>query len=222
MPQTRTRIVGSGFTTFRYNGTTLAFLDEIHDSGQKPIRAYEAITPLDAPYPLEFATPRVRQEGTIQLVMRELWNYPVWWGLSGMAGTSNIIDVYNKMAESSNPISCTTIIAIGATPPNQLTVGSTSANEMAEAGNTGVVYTGANNTAGVSTQGANNGNQHYYRGWTYHNCIISDIDDREVVQIGTLTFPRNLTLVYAYKTYLSSGGSNSGTAIPNSLSANLF
>ena len=156
--QTKTRLVGSGFTSFTYQGQAIAFLDEIHDSGQQPIRQYEAVTPLDAPYPVEFALPRVRAEGTLQLVIRELWNQPVWWALSGLTGTYNVVDVYNAIANDPNPIVATTVIRV---------------------------------------PGTNN-----WRGWTYHNCVVTAIDDREAVQIGTLTFPRNLTLVYAYKTGL--------------------
>lgn len=156
--QTQTRLVGSGFTTFTFNGKTIAFLDEVHDSGQQPIRQYEAVTPLDAPYPVEFALPRVRAEGTLQLVVRELWNQPVWWALNGLTGSWNVVDVYNMMANTKTPILATTTIK----SPTSST----------------------------------------WRGWTYHNCVVTAIDDREAVQIGTLTFPRNLSLIYAYKTGL--------------------
>jgi hypothetical protein len=156
--QTQTRLVGSGFTTFVFNGKTIAFLDEVHDSGQQPIRQYEAVTPLESPYPVEFALPRVRAEGTLQLVVRELWNQPVWWALNGLTGSWNIVDVYNAMANTQTPITSSTTIKI----------------------------------PGTST----------YRGWIYHNCVVTAIDDREAVQIGTLTFPRNLSLIYAYKTGL--------------------
>jgi hypothetical protein len=163
--QTQTRLVGSGFTAFTYAGQPIAFLDEVHDSGQQPIRQYEAVTPLDALYPAEFALPRVRAEGTLQLVVRELWNQPVWWALgkgstgNSLAGTYNIVDVYNKMAATTTPIVCQTIIKSPITNPKPT-----------------------------------------WRGWTYHNCVVTAIDDREAVQIGTLTFPRNLSLIYAYKT----------------------
>ncbi len=108
--QTKTRIVGSGFTTFTWQGTPIAFLDEIHDSGQPPITQYQAVTPLDASFPVEFALPRVKSEGTLQLVIRELWNQPAWWQLAGLAGTYNIIDVYNRIASTNTPIVCSTLI----------------------------------------------------------------------------------------------------------------
>lgn len=110
MPPTKTRIVGSGFTTFMFMGKAISFLDEIHDSGQAPIRQYEAVTPLGDYFPREFALPRVKSEGQLQFIIRELWNDPVWWQLSGFANTFNIIDVYNANAGSPSPITCSTII----------------------------------------------------------------------------------------------------------------
>ena len=35
MPQTQVRVVGSGFTTFNYNGKPIAFCEAIEDSGQR-------------------------------------------------------------------------------------------------------------------------------------------------------------------------------------------
>lgn len=183
--QTKTRIVGSGFSVFRYNGKAIAFLDEVHDSGQQPIRQYEAVTPLDAPYPLEFALPRVRSEGKIDLVIRELWAYPVWWGLAGLTGTGNIIDVYNAMANTANPITCTTLVM-----KNTVNNSSNTSNVELSSGS-------GNQLAGQNQA---------YRGWTYNQCVVTAIDDREAIQIGTLTFPRNISLVYAYKTFLNLDG----------------
>jgi hypothetical protein len=110
MPHTNSRIVGSGFTSFTYNGQGIAFLDEVHDSGQAPIRQYEAVTPLGDYYPREFALPRVKSEGQLQFIIRELWWSPVWWGLALLNNTYNIVDVYNAQAGTASPISCQTII----------------------------------------------------------------------------------------------------------------
>jgi hypothetical protein len=37
----------------------------------------------------------------------------------------------------------------------------------------------------------------------YNNFVLTQIDDREQVQIGSLTMPRTLQGVYAYKTPLA-------------------
>jgi hypothetical protein len=173
--QTQTRIVGSGFTSFNWAGQPIAFLDDFTDSGQPPIVQYQAVTPLGAPYPVEFALPQVRSEGTLQFTIRELWNQPVWWALGQNApntytqgtsagtfqGTQNIVDVYKVMASLASQITCTTIITI---------------------------------------PGVNGASQ--YRGWTYNNVALTQIDDREQVQIGSLTMPRTLQAVYAFKTLI--------------------
>jgi hypothetical protein len=115
MSGTNSRIVGSGFTIFTYNNKAISFLDEVHDSGQAPIRQYEAVTPLGDYFPREFAFPRVKSEGQLQFIIRELWFSPVWWQLAGMTNTYNIVDVYNAQAGTPSPISASTIIR---KPPN--------------------------------------------------------------------------------------------------------
>ena len=190
--QNNTRIVGSGFTAFYWQHQLIAFLDDINDSGQAPIVNYQAVTPLGASYPVEFALPRVRQEGTLQFTIRELWNQPVWWALGQITpstevpGTGpgtfgpgnaanvgsfngaavNIVDVYNTIANTPTPIVCSTVIAIPA--------------------------------IGGGVAG--------YRGWSYNNINLTQIDDGEQVQIGSMTMPRNLQAVYSYKTYFQGTG----------------
>lgn len=110
MPQTRTRVVGSGFTTFNYQGKTIAFLDRFTDSGQAPIAAPEAVIPLDARHPVEIATPRVLAEGTITATIRETWNEPVWYQLAGLGGAETIIDVFERLAEQAGDVTCQMII----------------------------------------------------------------------------------------------------------------
>jgi hypothetical protein len=110
--QTQTRIVGSNFTTFTWANQPIAFLDEVQDSGQPPIVEFQAVTPLGSSNPAEFALPRVKSYGTLNFTIRELWSQPAWWNLAGLAGTNNIIDVYNNMANTPSPIGCSTIITL--------------------------------------------------------------------------------------------------------------
>ena len=110
MTQTQTRVVGSGFTTFNFRGKPIAFLDGFRDSGQRAIAQPEAITPLGSPYPVEIATPRVLSVGVLTLTIRELWNGPVWNQLVGLAGTDNIVDVYNAIAREPANITCQMLI----------------------------------------------------------------------------------------------------------------
>jgi hypothetical protein len=117
MPPTKTRIVGSGFTTFRFMSNPIGFLDEIQDSGQAPISQYQAVTPLGDYFPREFAFPRVKVEGTLTFTIRELWNQPAWWQMAIFAGTYNIIDVYNVQSTMPVHITCSTIVRKPADSP---------------------------------------------------------------------------------------------------------
>lgn len=110
MPQTQTRVVGSGFTTFDWQGQPIAFLDGFTDSGQAPIVAPEPVTPLGDRYPREIATARTLDMGTLTLTIRELWNEPVWWQLAGVRGTLTIVDVYEALAASPSSVTCHMLI----------------------------------------------------------------------------------------------------------------
>lgn len=117
MPDTKVRVVGSGFTTFSYQGQPIAFLEGVEDSGQRAFsdagQGYQFIHPLGSRHPVEIATSRVLAGGTLNLTMRELWNAPVWAQLNGLAAAANIVDVYELLARNPAYVTCQTII----TPP---------------------------------------------------------------------------------------------------------
>jgi hypothetical protein len=114
MPNTRVRVVGSGFTTFSYNGHPIAFLEGIEDSGQRAFsdagQGYQFIHPLGERHPIEVATSRVLAGGTLNLTIRELWNTWVWEQLFGLAGTRNIVDVFEVLARNPAYVTCQTVI----------------------------------------------------------------------------------------------------------------
>lgn len=114
MPQTKVRVVGSGYTTFYYRGKGIAFCEGVEDSGQRAFsdlgQPYQFIHPLGASHPVEIATSRVLQGGTLMLTIRELWNAPVWAQLSGLAGTNNIVDIFRVLANDPNYVTCQTVI----------------------------------------------------------------------------------------------------------------
>lgn len=110
MPQTKVRVVGSGFTTFNYKGLPIMYLEGFQDSGQQPIVAPQPITPLGQRYPIEIATARVLGAGTLDLTILELWNEPVWYQLQGLAGRDNIVSVYEALANDPSDVTCQMII----------------------------------------------------------------------------------------------------------------
>src|SRR5690606_1491999 len=114
MPQTKVRVVGSGFTTFAYNNRPIAFGEGVEDSGQRAFsdlgQPFQFIHPLGARHPVEIATSRVLQGGTLVLTIRELWNGPVWQQLAGLARSNNIVDIYEALARDRSYVTCTMII----------------------------------------------------------------------------------------------------------------
>lgn len=114
MPDTRVRVVGSGFSTFSYQGQPIAFLEGVDDSGQRAFsdagQGYQFIHPLGQSHPIEIATSRVLAGGTLNLTIRELWSGWVWEQLQGLAGSNNIVDVFAILAANPSYVTCQTVI----------------------------------------------------------------------------------------------------------------
>lgn len=167
MPNGRVRVVGSGYTSFLYKGQIVAFAEAVEDSGQKAFsdlggQAFQFIHPLGSRHPVEIATSRVLQGGTLILTVRELWNAPVWQQLPGLAGTANIADVFAALAADPAYISCQTIIM----PP-----------------------------------GTEN-NPSAWRGKTYQNATVVDIQDGDTITVGALAVTKAITIAYTHTTPL--------------------
>lgn len=118
MANQKVRVVGSGYSTFLYRGKPIAYLEQLEDSGQRAFSdagaPYQFIQPIGSRHPIEIATSRVLQGGTLNLTIRELWNAPVWHQLQGLAGTNNIVDVFDALAADPAYVQCQTTIR----PPN--------------------------------------------------------------------------------------------------------
>jgi hypothetical protein len=125
MPQTKVRVVGSGYTTFEYEHKPIAFCEGIEDSGQRAFsdlgQPYQFIHPLGHRHPIEIATSRVLQGGTLMLTIRELWNTAVWEQLVGLKGTYNLVEIFDRLADRPSYVTCTSIIRPPGTEnkPNQ-------------------------------------------------------------------------------------------------------
>lgn len=112
MSNNRVRVVGSGFTTFSYRGQPIAFMDSFNDGGQSPSgRGVEGVTPIGARHPIEIVTGRVLGVGTITARIRELWNEPVWYQLSGLRGVGeSITDIWENLANDPSQVTCQRLI----------------------------------------------------------------------------------------------------------------
>lgn len=117
MPNTQTRIVGSGFTTLEYAGKRIAFLDSFTDTGQATVAPAAPVHPLGEPHPVEIATATALNAGTITATIRELWNAPVWYQLEGLAGQRTLADVWAALRESPMSVTCRMVIRPPNSPP---------------------------------------------------------------------------------------------------------
>lgn len=156
MPNSQTRVVGSGFSVMRWNAQKIAFLETVQDGGQTPIANVQSVQPLDEPYPIEFAVPRAMNAGTLVFSIRELWDRPVWQHLAGLETAQDLLGVWDVMARLPGTITCQTIVK----PPQ--------------------------------------GN--YWRVKTFHNVVITDIDDSETINIGQMTVAKSITCMYTHAT----------------------
>jgi hypothetical protein len=113
-PKQRARNLGSNFTAFRYAGKNIAYLEQVNDQGQRPVgQGIQSIHPLGHRHPTEFVTARAIQAGSLTLSIRELWHEEIWEQMAGLAGTKDIIEVFERLAAQQNYVTCTKII----TPP---------------------------------------------------------------------------------------------------------
>ena len=154
MAESKTRVGGSGWTEFSFNGQRLAWLTQVNDSAPSPVQQPAAVQPLDEPHPVEILTPRAFGVGTLTLSFSDLWNQEVWETLPGFAGTATLLDVFKRQVQLGN-IKCTKIIKVPNGP---------------------------------------------YRAKVYHGCVITNVNESENIQIGTMAVPKTITLQYTHTT----------------------
>lgn len=115
MPQPQVRVVGSGFTALFYNQQPIAWLESFVDSGQRPLgQPAQSVHQLDVPHPVEIVTNYVLDSGTITASIRETWSKNVWEHLAGLEGTHDILDVFERLRQSPDRVTCHSVIQ----PPN--------------------------------------------------------------------------------------------------------
>ena len=99
MSDSRVRVGGSGWTSFKFRGDTIAWAQTVQETAPAPVAAAQAIQPLDAEYPKEIVTPRAVGAGTLRLTLFELWEGPVWQQLLGFESANNILDIFKTQVK---------------------------------------------------------------------------------------------------------------------------
>lgn len=152
MPESLSRVGGSGWTSFSWRGTTLAWLQVVADQAPAPVAQAQAVQALDDEHPREIVTARAVGPGTLRLTVYELWNGPVWQQLPGLETAATLLDVLKQQVNLGD-ISCRKVIRI---PGGR------------------------------------------FRTKVYYGCTITDSDDGEQINIGTMTIPKSLTVMYTH------------------------
>ena len=96
MPQTRSRIVGSGNTVLLVNGQRIAFMTSVADTPPTAVGQSQVIQGIDDKYPVEIVTANAVGVGSLTLSLVELWDENVWERILGFAGAATLRDVYER------------------------------------------------------------------------------------------------------------------------------
>lgn len=59
---------------------------------------------MDSPYAVEIMTPAASNIGTLTLELYELYGEKVWERLAGLAGTTDLVSIFIKVAQLNKPI----------------------------------------------------------------------------------------------------------------------
>lgn len=109
MAESKTRIGGSGFTSFSFKGQRLAYLQTLNDQPPRPVGQTAVVQPIDESVPLEIVTAQAVGAGTLQLRFYEVWNTPVWAQLPGFESTNNLLEVLKQQIQQGE-ISCRKVV----------------------------------------------------------------------------------------------------------------
>lgn len=107
----RTRVGGSGFTSFFWQNQPIAFCRQLAHTPPTPVGPGPTpIQPLDEPYAIDIITPAAQTVGTLQLELYELYNRKVWDHLAIISGAIDIVNIMIKVAASATPIQIVKVI----------------------------------------------------------------------------------------------------------------
>lgn len=154
----RTRVGGSGFTAFFWNGDPIPFMRQIAHVAPTPVGPGPTpIQPLDEPYPIDIITPAAITIGTLTMEIYELYRQKVWHNLSTITGEIDLVNIFIKLAADKTPVTITKVIW----PPE---------------------------LGGVTNRKPTKD--------VFHNCVVTNVEDGETVEIGTMEITKRITVAY--------------------------
>lgn len=184
LARNRVRVAGSGFTVFTWQSKPIAFAQQIsHTSPQGVGTGPVAIHPMDEPYPVQVVTPAASGMGTLVLRLYELYGAQVWerlgreFGVQG--GLERYFDATKDTAQVGNLAGAVDLVDIFiriAEMPDAIQIVKYIKPPMLR-GSTMSPYTEE-----------------------YHNCVITNVQDGEEVNVGSMEVVKDITVAYTHMT----------------------
>jgi hypothetical protein len=194
LPRNFVRRGGSGFTIFTFGGQPLAFCQQVAHTSPRPVgQGASAIQPMDEPYPVEIITPAAAGMGQLVLNLFELF------GSGGRASKA-----WDRLGA---PLGGSTGSPFGTTGQGNV---ASQLNLSA-----GGAFAGAVDIVDIFIRQARadphktqivqyirppanpNGTQDPYF-IQYVGCVVTDVQDGEQIDVGTLEVIKQITVAYRY------------------------
>ena len=178
--RTRARVGGSGFTVFVWDNRPILYARQISHQSPAPVGPGTVpIHPMDTPYPVELVTPQAVSMGALTLELYELYGSNVWERLADYLNTSP-----NNGGQDRGPVDLAGIFAQVASRGKPISI---------------VKY--------VRPPARVGSNEPYPTAYTeeYKNCVISQLQDGETIEVGTMEVLKQITVNY---THIERGGRN--------------
>lgn len=192
----RVRVAGSGFTIFTFGGQPVAFAQQVQHISPQPVgQGASAVHPMDEPYPVEIITPAAAGMGQLTLNLFELFGQngtasKVWDRLGASLGGSSLSSPFGSTTNTNSSTNlsiggdgvfqnATDIVDIflrqAKANPSQLNV--VKYIRPASAGGSPTPYTEE-----------------------YNGCVITNVEDGEQIEVGTLEIIKRVSVAYRYVT----------------------
>jgi hypothetical protein len=190
LARNRVRVAGSGFTVFTWQGQPIAFAQQISHTSPQGVANPSAIQPMDEPYPVQVVTPAASGMGTLVLRLYELYGQQVWERLGAEFGTQGGLERYfdnaTDTASVDQPLA-------GAIDLVDIFIRIAEADDPISV----IKYIKPPKLRGKTMSPYTE---------EYHNCVITNAQDGEEVNVGTLEVVKDITVAY---THMTRGGTGS-------------
>ena len=199
-PQNFTRRGGSGFTIFTFAGQPIAFCQQVQHTSPRPVgQGASAIQPMDEPYPIEIITPAAAGMGQLVLNLFELFGTngkasKVWDRLGAqLGGSSGSANPFGAPATASGIGNTSNINAIGGGPFQ----GAVDIVDIfiKQAQMTPQQMQIVQFIRPPALVGHTNMTPYFLQ---YVGCVITDVQDGEQIDVGTLEIVKQITVAYRY------------------------